>query len=572
MPTVRRLDRQASITALPGARRTAAETSTSQGAGVEEARAQKFGALANLGATGARIGASLYERIKAEEQQNADNTALLKASNKLAEWKAKRLYDPKDGAFAQKGEAAQPLPEQLRGEFDTLTGDISKELTPTQRAAFDKMRAQEWQQTDLQVRRHVYEQMQAFKAGELESNIANHVNAAQQAYLDPKMVGIELQKAVDAIDANGPALGMGAEQLEAKKRAIRSETHVGVIGNLLGQEKTEAAKVYFEGVKSQIDGKVLDDVTKALDVGTDKKEAQKQFDAIRAQGGTWAEMRAAARKLEDPDQRDMVENYIDHEQSIAERDERETHKTMLRGAFDLIDAGKGTKGIPPQVWAQMDPDERRSAQIYAQAKAEGIPIKTDQTVFYKWMQMATNDPAAFIKGNILADRSHLSDSDLQQLAGLQVSLSNGDRVAAGKLLNDYRTPSQIVTQALTSARIDPSPDPTKEPEKAAAVANLNRMVAERYLALKESTGKEPSTADIQAITDDILQQQIEVPGSIFNWWKPTPKRLLETTIDDIPENEVERVRAFLKSKGLATTDDNVLGYWIDAKARMRGKK
>jgi hypothetical protein len=221
----------------------------------------------------------------------------------------------------------------------------------------------------------------------------------------------------------------------------------------------------------------------------------------------------------------------------------------------------------------MDPDERRGAQIYAIAKAEGIPIKTNQQTFYSLMQMAANDPAKFIKENIYAKRAELSDSDLQQLGGLQVSIANGDRVAAGKLLNDYRTEKQVIDQALTSARIDPAPDPTKEPEKAAAIANLQRMVADRARALQESTGKPVSNKDLQAITDDILRQQVEVPAP---WWKflsdPTKKKLVESTIDDIPDDEAEKVRTFLQSQGIPDSDDNVLAYWLDARSRQRKKK
>lgn len=574
MPVVQRAQRQTNIAALPGARRQASETLLSQGAGVERAKQEKAGAVAQLGNQVARLGADLYERIQKEEKESADTTALLKASNRLAEWKNARLYDPEKGAFAQKGENALGLPEQVKGEYDQLTGEIQKDLTADQQAMFAKEIANDWQQTDMQVRRHVFGEAQAFKQQELDSNIKNRVSAAQAAYLDPKMVGSELGKAIEAVRVAGPQLGMGKAQLETAERGIRSSVHTGVIYNLLGAEKGEAAKVYFDGVKDQIDGAVIDDVKKALEVGTDKHEAQKAFDKIQAEGGTWTEKRARARAIEDPDQRDLAEHYLDAEEARSERQERETHKATLRGAWDILDkTGGRLNAIPAATWRDMEPDERRSAQIYAEAKMAGIPIKTDQAVFYGLMQQAANDPAAFIKANIYTRRAQLSDSDLQQLAGLQVSIANQDRVAAGKLLDDYRTEKQVIDNALISARINPNPSQKDEPEKAAAIANLQRMVADRALALQANTGKKPTNKDIQQITDDILRQSVETPGSWWALYKNTgKKRLLESTIDDIPSADAAQVREFLKGQGLDPDDDDlVLQYWIDAQSRVRKK-
>jgi hypothetical protein len=571
MAIVRRASRQASTAPLPGARRTAAATAISEGAGVAQARADRARTIGAVGAQIGRIGATLYEQIQAEEKEKADQTALLKASNRISTWKNQRFLDPNEGAFTKKGEAAQPLPEQLRSEYQQLVSEVTHDLTPDQQRAFEKVQSQEWQQIDLQVRRHVFEQMQTFKAGELKTAIDNHVASAQANYADPKLVGLDMQKAIDALRVNGPQMGMGPEQLEAAEREIRSKTHVGVVNNLLANEKEKAAEIYFDAVKGQIDGDVLDDVQRAIAAGSDKRQAQDAFDEILAGGGTFKAMREKARGLEDTDVRDMVEAYLDREEARVDRETRTAHADLLRGAYDAVDQ-RGLRGIPPSTWSNLDGDERRSLQIYAIARAEGVPIKTDQAVFYRYMRMAADDPGTFVKANVLGDKHRLSDSDFQQLAGLQVSIANGDRVAAGKLLDDYRTENQVIAAALTSAGIDPSPSMDKEPERAAAVARLQRMVADRAQSLQTLTGKKATNKDVQGIVDDILGQTVETPGSWWALWQNAgKKRVVEMAFEDIPDADVEKVRTFLKAQGVPDTDDNILAYYIDARSRLRGR-
>src|SRR5262245_11575838 len=99
MPVVRRNEQKLEIGAMPGARLQSAETATSTGAGIEQAKQEKAGAVANFGAGVARMGAKLYEDIQAREKESADTTAILEARNKLAAAKNRILYDPDAGAL-----------------------------------------------------------------------------------------------------------------------------------------------------------------------------------------------------------------------------------------------------------------------------------------------------------------------------------------------------------------------------------------------------------------------------------------------------------------------------------------
>ena len=98
MPTVRKYDRQVGVNALPGVRQTAAETPTSEGADLALARgrgrAAVLDAVGNLGGVASRVGTQLFGELADRAREDADQTALLAASNKLAEWKSSALWSP----------------------------------------------------------------------------------------------------------------------------------------------------------------------------------------------------------------------------------------------------------------------------------------------------------------------------------------------------------------------------------------------------------------------------------------------------------------------------------------------
>src|SRR5262245_1289091 len=112
MPQVPTLSgRTISRAGLPGARRTAAETATSQGAGLEQAKQETGRAISQLGDTVTRIGTQLYSEIRDKERKRADEVALLNASNQLDAFEL-GLNDPNGGAYHTRGKASFDLPEK----------------------------------------------------------------------------------------------------------------------------------------------------------------------------------------------------------------------------------------------------------------------------------------------------------------------------------------------------------------------------------------------------------------------------------------------------------------------------
>ena len=305
MPTARVYgQRQVSTSALPGVRKTAALTPLSEGAGVAQAKASTFGAVANLAGGIASTALNVRDTMIAQETKRADEVALLDAGNRIDTWENQRLYDPTNGALALHGKDAFGLPEQVNDEYVKLTGDIEKGLsTPEQRLAFQKLKSDRGTNLDLTLRRHVFSEMQAYQGKELQSAVDNATNDAIHNALDPARINEALTRATDAIKTHAPQLGLGPEQVKEQVAAATSTVHIGVIDQLLANDQVSKAKVYYEETKDQIAGAQLGRIEKALDTAGTKQQGLDASDAIWKTLGPKAEtdpinldaMEAAAR-------------------------------------------------------------------------------------------------------------------------------------------------------------------------------------------------------------------------------------------------------------------------------------
>lgn len=575
MPTVQRYgQRRVGTAALPGVRRTAAETALSTGAGVERERGRTAQAFSSLAGQVADVAIDTRGQLIEQETRRADEVALLDAENRISTWEQQRLYDPEAGAFAQRGKNAMGLPETIAQEYSDLTGEVEASLgTDRQREAFAKLRQRRGLDLDLSIRRHVFTQMQAYEGEELNAAISTSKDAAIANALDPRRVGEELTRAVTAIKTHGPRVGMGPEQIEKQIGDVRTAVHVGVIDRLLATDNIRTAQVYFEEAKEQISGDALARVEKALEEGGLRKAAQKAADEIVTAGGTLTEQREKARAIEDPKLRDEVTQRIEHEATVRERAEREAEETRLRTAYDLVDRYKDVAAIPPGQWSQLTGGARSALRNYAEALAQGVPVKTDLAAYYGLMQQAANDPEAFTKRNLLEFRGKLDEVEFKQLAQLQLQYRRGDTKAADKTLTGFRTTNAIIEDSLTLFGVDPNSKATTEEGK--AVAQLRRMVDRRVEAHANLTGKEPSNADVQQMVDELLSAGETKKGS---WWSIFPggapfrdktRSILSLTVGDISPSDRKLVEDALRRSGRPVSDATILDLYIETQARLK---
>lgn len=557
--------RKVGTDALPGVRKTAAETAASSGGGGDAVA----DVLVQAGSKFASQGVAMFSDIQQKERARADDVALLKASNQIDAWELATLNDPKTGALNLRGEASFELPEKIDGEWRKLTGDIEKGLgTPRQRQAFQQLKAQRGQNIALNVRRHVAGEMRDFETQELRGTLDNAVSLAGQNFSDPKRVGQEIAKGDAAITLSAGHQGLGPEARKALLEGFHSSAHLTVIQNMLANEQDRAAGIYFEEVKGEIAGDKLDEVRKAIEIGGRKRDAMQQADDILKAGGTLAQQREKAKAITDPDTRDMVMGRLEHEDAVNEKTERDTKEKVSLDAVNIVERTGRFDAIPASLLSQLSEGQRSSLRSYALQKARGIPVETDLPTYYALLEQAGKDPETFLTQNLIDYRAKLDDAEFKQIAGIQLSLRNGNRSQADKDLAGFRTKSEIIENTLQQYGIE-TKAADQTPADKRAIAQLQRQLDQRVDEL-QGDGKKLSNVEIQKELDRILSQGTDVAGSVWNIWpggKPGPfgttrKRLVDTTIDDIPAAVVQAITEKRTKRHMPVSEAAIIDTYI----------
>ena len=602
MPVARRYgNRQVNLAPLPAARLSAAETAMSQGAAVAQARAQKYSALAQLGGVGASVGQRVYDQLT----EHADQMAVLDATNRYAEAKTNRLYNPDSGDFVtKKGEDAFDLPKELDDWHTQTVSTIETDLhTPRQRELFANFAAGEHVKLGLEAYRYTDGQRQQYEADETRSGITNALGDAVTNALDPAAVARSLGRAETIIRNFAPRTGAGPEQVQAQVAAAWSSGIGGVIDRLLTLDRPEQAKTWLEEARDSghLTGDALAKLEQAVDLGTLTKQAQTESDKIVAAGGTLTDQREKARAIDDPKLRDQVMQRIEHEEVVRDHAQRQADEQLVAQAYQLVDeAGGNLQALPPQIRGALPGTALPALENFAEARARGVPVETDMPTYYGLMRQAGDDPQAFATRNLLELKGKLGEAEFKQLTSLQLSLRNRDTAAADKQLAQFSTQSQVLEDTVSLYGIDLKAA-EKDPTSAVGqqVLQIRNLVRTRVNTLEQSSGKKATNADVQAITNDVLSKQVTLrtpwrdlilagtsvlgyPFNIegyrgvtraaaetMNEWLPVPtKPLTAMTVDDIGVGERATLEDALQRAGRPTTDPSVLNFAIETRARL----
>jgi len=540
------------------------------------------GGAAQFGETLARVGQDIATdqmRQREEEWQNEkqrqDDIRILHADRQLAEWENTVLDDPRNGVLLRKGENAFGLIGQVSEEFEKRVDTVYEGLSnQEQKDAFMRLAHTRRQNVVDRVTRHESAEFQKFGQAETEAYILNAQQAAVANFDDPTRVGTELERIRMRLRIHGEDYGLPAEESQRRMDAAVSATHVGVIDRMLANGQDINARTYFRIRKAEILGQDLARVESSLQEGSLRGQSQRFADTILAQFESHADALDAARKIEEPELRDLVTQRVDAEWRLRkqlEREERERTLLQAKDALDrtmtdmlnLIDRRRPVFArdvVPPSVWNQLTSSERNALESYNRQYQEKGRIDTDMPRWLMLMDEANVDPSGFAERDLGLEIHRIEDTDLKELKRLQNNIREGKQKEADTQLDDFRTETQIINNTLGQMGIDAGLK-----ENHATASRVHQMVGERAGALARATGKPPTNEDIQAIADDIVATSYTVDGWIWDTEKP----LVQVTIRDIPREDRRQIEAALREANRVVTDEAVVDLYIQTKQQER---
>lgn len=556
---------------LPGVRKQQTDTAESLGAGVAEAQgreAQTIGAVA--GGLGDLAGKAALD-IHAREVDRADQIAALEFDRQLGELQLTLEQRVKQ----TRGKDALALHKDVLEAYDTEAGKVAAGLTTDrQRFAFERAKTERRLQLGGLINNHTTAEIDRYEEQETTAYLDTSVKAAVANANDHGRIAQELARQAAAVEAHGDRIGLGPEAKASLVAKMRSETHLGVLEQLLANDQDRQASIYFDEVKDQIAGDKLAGVTKALEEGSLRGESQRLADGIVRKGGTLADQRAAAREVKDAKLRDAVMERIEHEGTIRERQEREQHEALVTSGKNIIDTTGDWRRIPAGDWAKLTVGESGALKNYAENLAAGIPVKTDPHAYYLLSTMATSTDAKlrdqFLRTNLLGYVNRLSGSDLQHFMDAQGSVRKGDDAAADKLLSSTTNQNAMVDEALVGMGLDPTPPQPGatrfDKSNSERVGAYRRAVREAVTRLESTQGKPATDEQVQSVVDQLRAPTGRRDAGHF--WNTELKayafevaQAKVAAVDDVPAAERRKIEAALRKHGRPVTDAAILGLF-----------
>jgi hypothetical protein len=576
MPTVRRYGgRQVATEALSGVRKSAAETPTSTGADLAQAQGEQARAIGRLGQTVTQIG---LQRVAEQEEEArkgrelADHLAVREADTTLGKWENDRLWNQTNGAYTRKGQDAMPLPAEVGGEFTELASAIEAKLNPRQREMFQSVRARRGLDLHANLQQHVGREMQRYEVETLQATEENASESAAVNATSERRVGEELTRGLAAINGSAKRLGLTGEVLDKRRNDFTTRTYVGVIDKLVADGNVAKARIYFEEAKEagQITGAAaLAHLTTTLKIGDERVQAQTVSDGIIAEGGSLAEQKAKVREKLTGDARDRALQYVEHEDAARKQAKREGEETLLDTVMARLKQNGGNLRSVTPAEEQALGSHLPGILSFADRLAKGEPVKSDKAILYTMLDHAEKQPANFKDLNLRPLLGKLDEQDYDRLDRVQRAMRAGDQKAADKELDDFRSESGVIANALTLAGLDASPKDSDTAGKE-RLAQFHGLVAAEARRVQDITGKKLQNTDLEAIANRLLAHQIQHVDQGWIWNTTTTKSLATATVDDIPATDRTQIEESLKRHGQPVTPAAALAIWLKAQARKAG--
>lgn len=522
-------------------------------------RPEDFGAAAGqalqqLGAQQAQLAEE--ERRKANQLWGLDNDVKLASTQAALEARIQETT----------GRNAFALPGSVLQEFDAAVAELEADATnDEQRLMLRRLAAQRRMTLERTVQLHVARERIRFDDERTEAALTTATNEALANIDQPERIALSLARQQAIVRDHAARTGKPAEWVEQKLRQAQTALHSGVIEQLLARGDDIAASEYLTAHREAIDGSALAKLDRAVEAGSLAGESRRRADEILAEHmDNMGAALTAADKIKDAKVADATKARIRQffaDKRAAEQAEQQQLTDQLtqalnanNGDYDAIAAQAGT--LPANVQAGL--------RAHARAVREGVEPVTDWTRYYDLKSLASSreTQAQFARINLLAYRGQLADTEFKELTGLQASLRAGNKGAADKALNGYRTTKQIVDDALTAIGVDPTPRPSKRPSSdAVKVASFRRQVDEQVQRQQEELGRPLRNDEVQAIVDHLLVKGT-VPGTGIGGFFKTERRVyelqpeqdLEFDVAAIPPAEVDKIRAALARHGRDVTD------------------
>lgn len=454
-----------------------------------------------------------------KEQMQADQTAVLKATNQLADLDNEKLYHPERGLLNQNlGSSAPKAADKVLTDYGEERSKIRTGLTSDrQRDAFDQASMEHMRTVRRQVWSYELGQQKQAEAQTYAGAMENAHTAAVNTYglpHDPGQ-GDPLAHQVDKQEAltrdYGRAQGWPGAVITAKVAEAKSRTYTSVIDDMLAKDNIGGAQQLFNEHGTDIEPQQRVAVEKALRTSSQENTAQKYADEFLARGQGEApptrqdffeRLRSDATLRDDAKLYDAVarrgESYFDMRDGAKVEGQRNVQGTIMKAVAQDPTVDPQTTVTPLQ-WESLEGTTQESLKNYwRQSLKKDAVVRTDMTAWSALDQLMSDprrkDEALAVQLPDYVDK--LDQADYKAFTARQNKIREG----SDEMLTKDAMINEIAGNVMRANLMSPT--------KATAQSRANEAVYTRTLkeqirSQEAETGKPMNQAQVQELADKL---------------------------------------------------------------------
>lgn len=357
MARVPRYQSSASLSNLPSVRVRSFTTAESEGAGM----------------------GALIQDVAERAADTANAVAVMDAERKAREKRLDLLFNQQTGAYNVKGKDALGLANTVTAELTKSLDEIELGLsTPKQKALFRQRAASMVPETQAELNRYGVQQAQQYESASVKAYKATAANEAALYYKNPVRIQESVRKIWDAnlIEYKDAP----AEALDFANKADQSSVYLSATTRLIDDNPVQAQQ-FYEANRDLFLAEDQQRVERMLEPKVRQYKAMETADNIIKTSNSPTEWRVEARKIEDPDQRQIVMARLREEESLRDQEQKRIEEQTRDAAWNAVFEGGSLRTLPAAVLANLDPTDRKQIMAFEQGRAEGKDIQTDWALY-----------------------------------------------------------------------------------------------------------------------------------------------------------------------------------------------
>lgn len=533
-----------------------------------------------LGSGVAAVGETLGLKIYQKSVQEANETAVLDADNKLARASMKIQSDMSQ----MKGKDAMGASDYLDTAFGKATDEIGQTLSnPQQRQAFQQRATHRSLVLQELAHKHMATEGAKYQDQVTDDTLRTSVDNARMNASNPEIIATEKgsQKLALAYwaDRNGV---MGTPIYQQRVAQTLSTTNTEVIKGLLTNGHDLDAKAYYDQNKAEFVATDRDQVEHLLDEGSTRGAAQtKAQEIIASSDGELANAVPKYEAIANPKvqqlTRQLVQQHFADLDLAKKRVLDDNYQAVSNVVDHQIQKNPGVpfiarQVIPPDYWDKLTLAEKGAVQNYIDHGTQPKDQPNDDQKWLTFLELPTDKKGALAKREYDSQfRQHFSKAFQSRADGIWEAARNATDKQDQKdpnVTDAVSAQHQIFETFRTSGLVNPniergkySDDQVKtvvqfENNATAALEQESRVLKRKLTPIERQTV-------INGVRDQAIQK-VWVPGTFFGTNEKALIQLSEdekgqalVPLDKIPPDELQQLKNYLQSNGKAITADKL---------------